>query len=289
MKSHRGFLWRHGPQLVVNFTHAGHRFVHANRLAETPMSHPLVRSGALFIESRDQLAHRMDTRAPILQDPQAPGDSRAARTPTLPDGARATPLDDRRIGAEPTVVGAASAAVPLTKFRAPHLRRDTVSRDAVVSGVVPAALEARLLLAQAPAGFGKTTILVQLTAALAWQHGYSVVWVSLDTEDNDANRLFAAICTALAPLDLPWSQPPAVWLAQLQEAGPNGRAALGPLLNALAGQRGRGIVLVLDDLHHINDPGAMALLDAFIDRLPPEACLFVGSRETPPLSLARSG
>lgn len=188
---------------------------------------------------------------------------------------------------EPYPASATEAAVPLTKFRAPRLRRDTVRRDDVLTRTLPLAQEARLVLAQAPAGFGKTTLLVQLTAALAQQHGKVVVWVSLDTEDNDANRLFAAICTALAPMALPWSLPPAAWLAQLQEAGPIGRAALGPLLNALAGQPGQGIALVLDDLHHVNDPGALALLDAFIDRLPPEACLFIGSRETPALSLAR--
>jgi LuxR family transcriptional regulator, maltose regulon positive regulatory protein len=182
---------------------------------------------------------------------------------------------------------ATAAVVPLTKFRAPRLRRDTVRRDAVLARALPLAQEARLVLAQAPAGFGKTTLLVQLTAALAREHGLDVVWVSLDTEDNDANRLFAAICTALAPMQLPWSLPPAAWLSQLQEAGPHCRAALGPLLNALAGQPGQGIALVLDDLHHVNDPGALALLDAFIDRLPPEARLFIGSRETPALSLAR--
>ncbi len=179
------------------------------------------------------------------------------------------------------------AAVPLTKFRVPRLRRETVAREAMLARALAPALEARLVIAQAPAGFGKTTLLVQLTAALARQQGQDVVWISLDAEDNDANRLFAAICAALAPLDLPWSLPPAVWLAQLQDAGPHGRAALGPLLNALAGQSGRGIALVLDDLHHVADAGALALLEAFIDRLPPEVCLFIGSRVAPALSLAR--
>jgi LuxR family transcriptional regulator, maltose regulon positive regulatory protein len=181
----------------------------------------------------------------------------------------------------------AAAPVPLTKFRVPRLRRDTVPRARVLARSLQPAREARLVLAQAPAGFGKTTLLVQLTAALAQGQPLDVVWVALDTEDDNANRLFAAICGALAPLELPWSMPPAAWLLQLQDAGPNARAALGPLLNALAGPLGRSIALVLDDLHHISDPGALALLDAFIDRLPPEVCLFVGSRITPPLSLAR--
>lgn len=186
----------------------------------------------------------------------------------------------------PTTVFAA-APVPLTKFRAPRLRRDTVTRYRVLARALAPAREARLVLAQAPAGFGKTTLLVQLTAALALSQPVDVVWVSLDAEDNDANRLFAAVCAALEPLALPWALPPADWLAQLQDAGPHGRAALAPLLNALAGRQGRSIALVLDDLHHVTDSGALALLDAFIDRLPPEVCLFVGSRVAPALSLAR--
>lgn len=179
------------------------------------------------------------------------------------------------------------APVPQTKFRVPRLRRDTVPRDRVLARALEPAREARLVLAQAPAGFGKTTMLVQLTQALARLQPVDVVWVALDAEDNDANRLFAALCGAVAPLELPWSLPPAAWLAQLQDAGPHGRAALGPLLNALAGREQRSIALVLDDLHHVTDPTALALLDAFIDRLPPEACLLVGSRVAPPLSLAR--
>lgn len=187
----------------------------------------------------------------------------------------------------PAAVTAEPVSASPTKFRAPRLRRDTVPRDALLARALAPAREARLVLVQAPAGFGKTTLLVQLTEALARLHPVDIVWVALDAEDNDTNRLFAALCGALAPLALPWSLPPAAWLAQLQAAGPQARSALGPLLNALARPQGRSIALVLDDLHHVTDPAALALLDAFIDRLPPEACLLVGSRTAPALSLAR--
>lgn len=65
-------------------------------------------------------------------------------------------------------------------------------------------VDARLVLVQAPAGFGKTTLLVQLAEALAARPGGEIVWVSIDEEDNDANRLFAALFGALAALELPW-------------------------------------------------------------------------------------
>jgi LuxR family maltose regulon positive regulatory protein len=174
-----------------------------------------------------------------------------------------------------------------SKFRIPRARRDTVPRAAVVERILGQADEARLVLVQAPAGFGKTTLLTQLAAEMAAAPGGETVWVSLDAEDNDANRFFAALFGALAPLNLPWEVPPDTVLAQLQDASPAARTALGPLINALGARPQARITLVLDDLHHISDAAALQLLDTLIDRAPPELCVFIGSRVTPPLSLAR--
>ncbi len=160
-------------------------------------------------------------------------------------------------------------------------------RPALLARTLEQAAQARLVLVQAPAGFGKTTLLVQLATALAAVPGGEVVWVSLDAEDNDPNRLFAALFGALAPLELPWAVPPAAVLAQLQDASPAARAALGTLVDALGGRPDARIALVLDDLHHVSDTAALQLLDALIARAPPELCVYIGSRVTPPLSLAR--
>lgn len=173
------------------------------------------------------------------------------------------------------------------KFRVPRSRRDTLPRPALLARALEHAADARLMLVQAPAGFGKTTLLTQLVAALAGQAGATIVWISLDAEDNDANRLFAALFTALAPLELPWEVPPDTLLAQLQDASPAARTALVPLIHALGARPELRIVLVLDDLHHIADPAALGLLDTLIGRAPPELCVLIGSRTRPPLSLAR--
>ncbi|KQW65387.1 LuxR C-terminal-related transcriptional regulator [Methylibium sp. Root1272] len=173
------------------------------------------------------------------------------------------------------------------KYRIPRARRDAVPRPALLAHTLERAADARLVLVQAPAGFGKTTLLVQLAAALAAAPGAQVVWVSLDAEDNDANRLFAALIGALAALELPWAVPPATVLAQLKDASPAARTALGLLIDALGGRPNARIALVLDDLHHVTDAAALQLLDTLIARAPPELCLFIGSRVAPPLSLAR--
>ncbi|MBV8034350.1 LuxR C-terminal-related transcriptional regulator [Roseateles sp.] len=174
-----------------------------------------------------------------------------------------------------------------SKYRVPRARRDAVARPALLARTLAQAAQARLVLVQAPAGFGKTTLLVQAAAALAAAPGGQVVWVSLDAEDNDTNRLFAALFGALAPLELPWAVPPDTVLAQLQDASPGARTALGLLIDALGARPEARIAMVLDDLHHVTDAAALQLLDTLIARAPPELCVFIGSRVTPTLSLAR--
>lgn len=173
------------------------------------------------------------------------------------------------------------------KYRIPRSRRDAVARPALLAHVLRQIGPARLVLVQAPAGFGKSTLLVQLAAALIQSPGDEIVWVSLDEEDNDPNRLFAAIFAALAPLNLPWQAPPDAVLAQLRDASAAARTALGPLLAALGARPELRIALVLDDLHHIDNAAALQLLDTLIARAPPELCVFIGTRIAPPLSLAR--
>ena len=180
-----------------------------------------------------------------------------------------------------------TSAPQSSKYRIPRPRRDAVPRPTLLACTLERATDARLILVQAPAGFGKTTLLVQLATALAATPGAEIVWVSLDPEDNDANRFFAALIGALTVLDLPWAVPPATVLAQLQDASPAARTALGLLIDALGGRPEARIALVVDDLHHITDAAALQLLDTLIARAPPELCVYIGSRVTPPLSLAR--
>lgn len=182
---------------------------------------------------------------------------------------------------------APQAFAPQTKFRTPRLRRDTLLRPELLQRALRGSEDARLLLVQAPAGFGKTTVLVQLADALSSLARAQLAWVSLDADDNDSNRLFASLFGALATLSLDWPVPPQSLLAELHDAGPAARAALTPLLDALASRPGQRVVIVLDDLHHIDDDAALQLLDTLIDRLPPEALLLAGSRTPPRLSLAR--
>ena len=72
--------------------------------------------------------------------------------------------------------------VPLeTKLHAPTTREGWVDRPELIQYLASAA--ARLVLVDAPAGFGKTTLVAQWRSSAL--DGRPFAWVSLDSGDND--------------------------------------------------------------------------------------------------------
>lgn len=190
-----------------------------------------------------------------------------------------------------TEVGTARPAIELvwkgsasTKFRAPRVRREAVARDTLLQRARAFVMEKRVTLVQAPAGAGKSTLMAQLVSG---DLPASIVWLSLDEDDNDANRLFASLLTALKSVELEWETDPKFVAAQVTGADEPSRAAVNVLVNALCSFEGERLLIALDDLHRITDPGALKLLDYLVDRLPPEVGLLTGTRVAPELSLAR--
>jgi LuxR family maltose regulon positive regulatory protein len=171
-----------------------------------------------------------------------------------------------------------------TKFRVPRVRRDIVARDSLVRRARAFALEKRVTLVHAPAGSGKSTLMAQLACGAM---DAVVVWLSLDEDDDDANRLFASLLTALHGVALEWAADPHGVASQISGSPELSRAAVNLLINALCSFDGERLLIVLDDLHRVSDPGALKLLDYLIDRLPPEIGLLIGTRVVPELSLPR--
>src|SRR3569833_3598481 len=123
-------------------------------------------------------------------------------------------------------------------------------------------MQSRLTMISAPAGFGKTTLLVDWLSTHKTA-GRSVAWVSLDRTDNEAAAFWAHLVAALGgaaralgqalPALLPPDQPP-------------DRNSTVGLLNALAAVDGE-VDLVLDDLHVIEDAALFEELTFFIEHL----------------------
>ena len=155
------------------------------------------------------------------------------------------------------------ASNPLaSKLSPPSVRPSQVPRDAVCQAIVDARV-ARLVLVRAPAGFGKTTALVQARDLLASQ-GLGTAWLTLDRADNDVPRFLAGLQQAVAAIagELPAGDHPLT------------------LLDALA-RHDTPFALFLDDFELITEPAVLGLVREILDHLPRCGQLVLGSRSLP--------
>ncbi|MFL7793573.1 MAG: LuxR C-terminal-related transcriptional regulator [Anaerolineae bacterium] len=162
-----------------------------------------------------------------------------------------------------------------TKLYIPPTRSGLVSRPRLTERLATA-LERKLTLISAPAGFGKTT----LVSAWVWQTGLSVAWLSLDQGDNDPTQFWRYVIAALQTVDGSIGE---IALTALQPSQP---LSLEPLLTALINDvvgASTPIILVLDDYHVIETRSIHAGLNFLLDRLPPHLHLIVITRADPPL------
>ena len=153
-----------------------------------------------------------------------------------------------------------------SKLSPPSVTPSQVPRDAVCRAIVEART-ARLVLVRAPAGFGKTTTLVQARERLAGQ-GVHTAWLTLDRADNDLPRFLACLHQAVAALvgELPAGDDPLT------------------LLDALA-RHPAPFALFLDDFELITEPAVLGLVREIVDHLPRRGQLVLGSRSLPDLGL----
>jgi LuxR family maltose regulon positive regulatory protein len=180
---------------------------------------------------------------------------------------------------------ASTPTVARTKYRVPRPRRDAVRRDVLLSRVRASVLANPVTVVVAPAGYGKTTLLAQVAAAL--HDDAQVAWIANDDGDDDANRFFANLVHAVSPLGLAFEEEPAALIASVLDANRQGRAAVGALVNALCTSASARLVLVLDDLHHVRRAEAATLLEALIERLPEHVSVLLAGRALPPVPVAR--
>ena len=173
--------------------------------------------------------------------------------------------------AAPTLI-VAKASVPLQ--RAGLIRRDELVRR------LSDKLDRRVTLVVAPAGYGKTTTLMQ------WARTDPVRrfgWVSLESSDDEPVQLWRYIVFALRAL-IPGFASDA-WEV-LHQPQPDLATVIGHLLNDLLDVPGR-LVLVLDDYQVITKQECHDSVQHFIDHLPRSMQIAFGSRAQPPLSLSK--
>lgn len=166
-----------------------------------------------------------------------------------------------------------------TKLFIPSIRRTLVPRPRLLSRL-DAGRKGKLSLVSAPAGFGKTTLIVHWLQ----QQEHPATWLSLDEDDDIPLRFFTYLLAAMGKIDPDLGRDLATALRSTSP--PDETAVISILLNDLAAHE-RPFILVLDDYHLITSETIHAALAFFIDHLPPWLHLVITSREEPPLPLPR--
>ncbi|HJV88430.1 MAG TPA: LuxR C-terminal-related transcriptional regulator [Noviherbaspirillum sp.] len=140
----------------------------------------------------------------------------------------------------------------------------------------------KLILVRAPAGFGKTTAMVQCRALLE-ENQVDTAWMTLDSGDNDASRFLACLSAALAAM-MP-DRAAALDAAATESGRSPGDVALD--IMARLEEHASPFALFLDDFETVQEPTVLRLVREILDHLPRRGQLVIGSRGLPDLGLGR--
>ena len=185
-----------------------------------------------------------------------------------------------------------TAASPLleTKLYIPRRRSTVVPRSRLIQRL-DQGTGRKLMLVSAPAGFGKTTLLAEWVGGTAAGER-PAAWLSLDQGDNNLERFWAYVITALRAVRSAVGESALSLLRSPQP--PPIEWVLTALINEItaisddpSAGSGHGLTLVLDDYHVIEAEPVHSSIAFLLDHLPPQMHLVVATRSDPPLPLAR--
>ena len=181
------------------------------------------------------------------------------------------------------------ASFPLivrTKVSSPRLGGIFLPRPRLLD-LMATATSHSLTLVCAPAGYGKTSLLVEWVTSLALSDRDPVprvCWLSLDEGENDPHSF---LCYLIASMGLDEQQ---IWSATAHIASsyprPAFQAVMGMLSNDLLAHGGT-FVFALDDYQFISNPIIHESMAYFVDHLPSNVHVVIAARSDPPMPLAR--
>ncbi|MBT7988373.1 MAG: tetratricopeptide repeat protein [Anaerolineae bacterium] len=175
-----------------------------------------------------------------------------------------------------------SSEIPIsrTKIIVPEPRVDLLSRARLLD-LIYQLLDKKLSLISAPAGYGKTSALVDF----AHQSDYPICWLSLDTLDRDPQRFIGYFIAALSQRFPKFGGQAKALLAEITSFEPKQMEGLVvTLVNDLYENAREHFVLVLDDYHLVDYVEEIQhFINRFIQLVDENCHLIISSRALIPL------
>ena len=171
--------------------------------------------------------------------------------------------------------------IPISKTKViiPPRRSELLSRPRLLESLL-AVMDRKLIMITAPAGYGKTSLLIDL----AHTTHLPVCWLALDSYDRDPQRFMAYLITALAERFPSIEAPMRAQMEQLKSINTDSEPLLIALTNELYDQVDDDFLLILDDYHLIEDvPIISALLTRFLQLVDENCHVVISSRTLVPL------
>jgi ATP/maltotriose-dependent transcriptional regulator MalT/DNA-binding SARP family transcriptional activator len=184
-----------------------------------------------------------------------------------------------------------SSELPISriKVRIPYRRRELITRTRLIDAIYEQ-LEKRLLLIVAPAGYGKTSLLVDL----AQQSELPVSWLSLDALDQDPQRFLRYFIAAVAERFPAFGRDSLAALESMTSIEQDEERLLVAITNEINAQINEHFILVLDDYHLVsNIPFINHALSRFLQLTREHVHVILSTRNLPnlpdaPLMIARN-
>lgn len=169
----------------------------------------------------------------------------------------------------------------LSKLTPPKTGSGFIERPRLIK-ILNQAVNSRVILLTAPAGYGKTVLVTQYLAKLS----KPFVWYQLDLYDNDPLVFLNYLVTGIRQ-NYPGFAQKTLFQQRLREAAENPRLAFTLLVNSLANDVDNGLVIVFDDYHAIREQRIHLFLGELLFHLPDNIQIIITSRIVPPLNLSR--
>jgi LuxR family transcriptional regulator, maltose regulon positive regulatory protein len=165
-----------------------------------------------------------------------------------------------------------------SKLHHPPTRPGSIRRSALIKRLTDRN-SSPIVSVVAPPGYGKTTLLSQWAEAI----GHAVAWVSIDQGDNDPKVMLTYVAGALDAVE-PIDARVFDALASPTSSVPG---SVVPRLGSALWSMSSPVVLVLDDVHLLENRECLAALSALADHVPGGSRLVLAGRGKPPLRIAR--